>query len=135
MRGLLAAAREREGAFPWMATWQMIVRDEGIAVGSACFMAPPDAAGGVEIGYGLREAYRGRGLMTEALGALSAWALAQAGVCAVMAEMEKGNVPSRRVLERCGFAPVPGMEGRLFRRATAERDGTLEKGAVFLEGV
>ena len=118
MRGLFAAAREREGAFPWMTSWQMVLRDEG----STCFMAPPDAAGSVEIGYGLREAYRGRGLMAEALGALTAWALEQAGVCAVMAKIEKGNAPSRRVLERCGFAPVPGTEGRLFRRAAAETD-------------
>ena len=135
MRGLFAAARQREGSFPWMTSWQMVLRDEGIAVGSACFMAPPDAAGGVEIGYGLREAYRGRGLMAEALGALTAWALAQAGVCAVMAEIEKGNAPSRRVLERCGFAPVPGTEGRLFRLAVAGADGLLEKGAVFREGL
>lgn len=126
MRGLFAAAREREDAFPWMTSWQLLLREERAAVGSACFMAPPDAAGVVEIGYGLREPYRGRGLMAEALGALTAWALAQAGVRAVVAEIDRGNGPSRRVLQRCGFVEVPGMGGCLFRRAAGGADASVE---------
>lgn len=120
MCGLYAA---RNDAFPWRANWQIILKDERAAVGSACFMGPPDAEGVVEIGYGLHEAYRGRGLMAEAVRALTSWALAQDGVRAVAAETEKGNGPSRRVLERCGFLLVEEREGRLFWRS---RGGTPE---------
>lgn len=59
MRGLYAEARKRRDAFPWMASWQIILKAERAAVGSACFMAPPDERGVVEVGYGLYARFRG----------------------------------------------------------------------------
>lgn len=103
MRGLYAEARKRRDAFPWMASWLIILKAERAAVGSACFMAPPDERGVVDVGYGLYARFRGRGFMTEALGALARWALEQPHVREVAAETERDNAASRSVLERCGF--------------------------------
>lgn len=116
MRGLYAEAHERRDGFPWMTSWQIILKAERTAVGSACFMAPPDGCGVVEVGYGLHARFRGRGFMTEALGALSRWALDQPRVREVVAETERDNAASRNVLERCGFEPCREEAESLFRR-------------------
>ena len=83
--------------------WQLIERETSLLVGGAGFKGAPDDEGTVEIGYGLAAAARGRGLATEAVAALVADALGR-GAIAVRAECDAGNTPSRRVLERAGFA-------------------------------
>ncbi len=100
----------------WYAAWYMEPKDSpGTVAGDLCFKGPPEN-GAVEIGYGLREGFCGRGYMTEAVRALTAWALRQKGVCAVEAETEPGNTPSQRVLQRAGFVPTgtSGEEGPRF---------------------
>jgi [ribosomal protein S5]-alanine N-acetyltransferase len=75
------------------------------AVGSiGCFGAPDD--GEAEVGYGLVEEVRGRGLATEALAAL----VAEADRLAVRlrASVRPENQPSLRVLTRCGFTELRG---------------------------
>jgi len=57
--------------------------------------------GVAEIGYGLVPHARGRGFATEAVAALTR-ALHERGLV-VTALTERGNTPSERVLERCGF--------------------------------
>ncbi|MDF1523447.1 MAG: GNAT family N-acetyltransferase [Trueperaceae bacterium] len=67
--------------------------------------------GGVgEIGYVLRPAYRGRGLMTEAVGLAVAYGFEVLGLRAVVAHTDAANRTSIAVLERCGFALV-AVEG------------------------
>lgn len=82
------------------------------AVGSIGFYAPP-VDGEVEVGFGLIEAVRGNGLMTEALAAL----LAQAERIAirVRASVEPTNRPSLRLLAAAGFTDLRGSndEGQL----------------------
>lgn len=92
---------------PWAS--RSVVWD-GVVVGSIGFYGPPvDAQDGVaeaEVGYGLVEAARGHGLMTEALAALVGEAEA-AGV-RVRASVLPGNVSSIRVLAKCGFTELRG---------------------------
>ena len=57
-------------------------------------------------------AYRGAGLMPEALGAVLRFGFAQAGFNRICAEVLAGNAASVRVLEKCGFR----REGILRRR-------------------
>jgi RimJ/RimL family protein N-acetyltransferase len=73
------------------------------AVGDAGFHGPPGADGEVEVGYALAPRARGAGLATESVALLVEWALAQPGVGAVSARVERGNPASVRVLERLGF--------------------------------
>ncbi len=110
LQGSLDHPDERE----WYAIW-MIEQKDGSHVGDLCFKGlRPD--GSVEIGYGVTEENRGRGFASEAVRAAAAWALEQPGVCRVEAETEADNKASRRVLEKCGFAPsgIMGEEGPRF---------------------
>lgn len=87
---------------------------EGRVIGECGWYGPPGDDGTVEIGYGLAGPSRGRGHGAAAVAALLEWVCAQPGVRAVSAEVESQNVPSRRVLERLGFA-VAGTEGARVR--------------------
>jgi RimJ/RimL family protein N-acetyltransferase len=59
--------------------------------------------GEVEIGYGLAAEYREQGYGTELVAGFSQWLLRQPGVRRVVADVEIGNIPSQRALERAGF--------------------------------
>jgi [ribosomal protein S5]-alanine N-acetyltransferase len=98
-----AASMAREGE-----TWgpRHIVWD-GLTVGTIGPFGPPDD-GEVEVGYGLVEDARGRGLATEALRALLAQTDA-AGV-RVRAGVEPANGASLRVLAGCGFTELRGSD-------------------------
>ena len=108
----------------WYAAWKIALRESpGGAVGDLCFKGPPKG-GAVEVGYGLREGFCGNGYMTEALGAVCAWALSQPGVTRVEAETEPGNTASRKVLARVGFVPTGelGEEGPRFALREVKTD-------------
>lgn len=106
-RDIVAGQCEAVSACPadylWTTFWLLIRKSDRCAVGSADFKKPPDGRGEVELGYGLSPAFEHGGYMTEAVRAMTAWALAQPGVAAVTAETERYNLPSQRVLSRCGF--------------------------------
>ncbi|MDQ1684799.1 MAG: hypothetical protein QOC82_1536 [Frankiaceae bacterium] len=86
-------------------TWLVVDDDERIA-GECGVKAPPDAAGQVEIGYGLAAGSRGRGLGTRAVAAMLDQ-LADTGlVREVVADVHPANAASRRLLERLGFRIV-----------------------------
>lgn len=101
-----AASLWREGD-PWGP--RSIVYD-GATVGSIGFFGPPEpATDGVpeaEVGYGLVEPARGRGLATEALAALLQRA-DLAGV-RVRAAVAPANAASLRVLAKAGFTGLRG---------------------------
>ena len=121
MRWLLARATDHPEHHAWYTCWLIARKEDGRVVGSACFKGPPDMAGQVEAGYGIDAAYRLNGYMSEAAGALYAWALLQPGVRAVLAETDRDNLASRRVCERCGMRET-GMEGdRVLWRLECDR--------------
>jgi RimJ/RimL family protein N-acetyltransferase len=107
VRGALERIVTAEGSglelHPFFA-YVIVRQSDGRAVGDAGFHGPPGTDGEVEIGYALVPAARGTGLAAEATGLLVAWARAQPGVRSVTARVEPSNGPSRRVLERLGFA-------------------------------
>lgn len=80
---------------------------DGAVVGDCGTLGPPDGDAAVEIGYGLAEPYRGRGLGTELVAAFSHTLLREDGVRRIVAQTHAGNMASRRVLERAGFVPEP----------------------------
>jgi sugar fermentation stimulation protein A len=100
---MLAGVLEDPENWLWYTHWQITLKGKKRIVGGACFKGPADAKGEVEIGYGIDDAYRGHGYMTEALQEMVGWALAQPHVVAVVAETAKSNSASQRVLQRAGF--------------------------------
>lgn len=104
-------------ANPQMRLWGdrvMVTREPPFKiVGSVVFHGAPDQQGSVEVAYGVEEESQGRGYATEAVGASVKWALSHPGVRVVRAATPPWHVPSKRVLEKCGFEPVGVREGDL----------------------
>lgn len=98
---------------PEFGLFVLVRREDDRAVGGMGFHTAPDEEGRTEIGYDLATSARGRGYATEALRALSGWALARTDVRSLFATVERANVPSQQVVARAGFRQVEA-DGELF---------------------
>ena len=65
-----------------------------------------DGAASLQLGYHLNPAFRGQGLMAEAVTAIARAAFWLTAAPAIEAGVVIGNAASRRVLEKCGFVAV-----------------------------
>jgi len=83
--------------------WTLISKKDNKMVGDLCFVGAPNADGEIEIGYGIYAIFAGLGYMTEAVGGMISWAKKQAEIRAIIADTEKQNTASFRVLEKNGF--------------------------------
>jgi [ribosomal protein S5]-alanine N-acetyltransferase len=93
---------------------------DGEAVGGIGLEPQPDVfRRSVEIGYWLGLEYWGRGIMTEAVCAVTEHAIKTLDVCRVFAGVFDPNPASARVLEKAGFV----QEGRL--RRCVFKDGRM----------
>lgn len=72
-------------------------------VADFCFKGTPNRAGEIEIGYGTYEEFQGNGFMTEALGAMIAWAFSQPNVNTILAETDQTNEASHSTLVKNNF--------------------------------
>lgn len=109
--GMLLKAYEGGAHRAEWGVFALVRREDGHAVGAMGFHGAPDEQGSVEVGYDLVETARGQGYATEALRALSAWALDRAEVTRVFAAVDPDNTASQAVLERAGFRRVPDEDG------------------------
>ncbi len=92
----------------------------GIAVGGIGFVLQADVERvSAEIGYWLGQSFWGRGIVTEALRAVTTLAIDQHGLTRVFAIPFAYNTASVRVLEKAGYV----LEGRLARSAI--KDGVI----------
>jgi ribosomal-protein-alanine N-acetyltransferase len=87
----------------------VVRRDDEFVVGEIGFVGPP-REGAVMIGYAIVPEARRRGYATEAIAAISDWALAQDGVGEVHAQTLPDNEASIRALLRAGFTEVESTE-------------------------
>jgi RimJ/RimL family protein N-acetyltransferase len=85
--------------------YTLIEMDTGLSIGGIGFKGRPDAAGAVEIGYGICRSRQGQGYMTEAAARFCELAREQ-GALSVTAETDAANVASQRVLEKTGFVQL-----------------------------
>lgn len=93
---------------------------DGAAVGSIGFTLGHNVERvSAELGYWLAEPYWGRGIATESVRAVTAFAIAEHGLTRVFALPFAGNAASCRVLEKAGF----NLEARL--RKSAKKDGRV----------
>jgi ribosomal-protein-alanine N-acetyltransferase len=93
---------------------------DGAAVGAIGFVLQRDVERvSAEIGYWLGESFWGRGITSEALAAITRYAIDQHGFTRLFAVPFATNVASCRVLEKAGYA----LEGHL--RRSAIKDGTI----------
>ncbi|MES4886549.1 GNAT family N-acetyltransferase [Streptomyces sp. NPDC096012] len=113
--GFLVKAYEAGVHRPEFGVFALVREEDGRAVGGIGFHGAPDEEGRVEIGYDLVEGARGRGYATEAVIALTEWALARADVDVVLATVEHDNAASQRVVARAGFTRATVEEERTAR--------------------
>jgi RimJ/RimL family protein N-acetyltransferase len=93
---------------------------DGEAAGSIGFVLHRDVERvSAEIGYWLAEPFWGRGMTTEALVAVTSYAIGAHGLTRIFAVPFAWNAPSCRVLEKAGYV----LEARL--RCSAVKDGEL----------
>lgn len=86
--------------------WLVVDKQSRIIVAEMGFKGPPVDSGRVEIGYGTMPAMQNKGYMTEAVNGLLQWAAARKDISVVLAETNAANLPSIRVVEKCGFDTI-----------------------------
>lgn len=98
---------------PW-GLFTVVERSTRQSIGGIGFKTSPNEQGEVEIGYGVCQSCQGRGVATEAVLALCDFA--RRGARIVLADTNRENVASRRVLEKCGFQSCGETDELLFWR-------------------
>ncbi|MDQ7798769.1 MAG: GNAT family N-acetyltransferase [Candidatus Edwardsbacteria bacterium] len=68
------------------------------------------AENSVEIGYAIEEKLQGKGYATEAVRAMSGWAVGELGLPEILGIVAGGNAKSCRVLEKAGYSLVEEKE-------------------------
>ena len=110
-------------------TFAITVQDE--AVGSIGFVLHHDVERvSAEIGYWLAEPFWGRGIITEALAAVTAYAMQHYGLTRIYAVPFAWNAASCRVLEKAGYV----LEARLRHSAIKNGELTDQMQYAFIAG-
>ncbi|WP_063761294.1 GNAT family N-acetyltransferase [Streptomyces sp. NRRL B-1347] len=128
--GMIAKAYAAGTHRPEWGTYAIRRTADGLAVGAMGFHGVPDHEGWAEVGYDLAPAARGNGYATEALRALTGWALTLPGVQGVRAVVDEGNTASEAVLTRAGFQRDADREGqRTYALSAHPREESSPSGA------
>jgi [ribosomal protein S5]-alanine N-acetyltransferase len=99
----LKNTKEHSENFQWFTNWEIIVKDEQVAIGGIGFAGMPDESGKSMVGYGLDLRFHNRGYASEALQALLKWGFQNEHLKTAIADTPLLNFPSQRVLEKNGF--------------------------------
>lgn len=103
------------------------IRDGGHFIGLIGFKSTDPLARTTEIGYWLREAWQGRGIVTTAVAALCRMAREELAMRTVAIKCATGNGPSNRIPQRLGFTL-----DRIERRAELLENGRYTDANVYL---
>jgi [ribosomal protein S5]-alanine N-acetyltransferase len=108
-----------------MRSWA--IRDvDGEQIGGIGFHdSPAGHEHSAELGYWLASRHWGRGIMTEAVLAVSNYGFQELGISRITAAIFLGNAASARVLEKCGFSLEAPRMRRLYRKAGCFIDAAL----------
>ena len=106
LRTVLPQLRAMEGSdYLYSTFWIVVEKTSSVIVAELGFKGKPDRQGNIEIGYGSMPAHRGRGIMTEAVAGMIQWAGTIPEIHCILAETDKDNAASIRVLEKNNFVP------------------------------
>lgn len=87
----------------WETVWIVINKEENCEVASLMIKGYPNEKGDVIIGYGTEDPYQNKGYMTEAVQGLIKWIFTNPKALSIVADTDKTNIASHRVLEKNGF--------------------------------
>ena len=105
--------------------WTIIDKQKKLMVGDLCFKGVPNTTGEVEIGYGTYTNFQRKGFMTEAIKAISHWALSQAEVQTILAETGKENTSSHKTLSSNGYKVYKHVENMIWWRLDKVKNDDL----------
>ena len=88
----------------WYSYFTIIYK--GRIIGTIGPKGKPDSDKQIEIGFGIAEKYRNKGMATEAVGLFCDWYFKNTEIDAILAETEKENIPSQKVLQKNAFRKV-----------------------------
>jgi RimJ/RimL family protein N-acetyltransferase len=100
----IAKGRARNTAGEGLVLVMTLRGASAIAIGQSGVSFNPD--GTATLGYHLDPGHWGRGLMSEAVEALTHWTFLLTRTPRILANVRPDNPASRRVLEKCGFVPT-----------------------------
>jgi len=86
----------------WLTNWAIVLKEENQIIGYIMIKGYPNENGEVIVGYGIEEKYRKMGYATEALKGLIKWIFENPKAAYVIADTEKTNIDSHKVLENAG---------------------------------
>ncbi|MQR94365.1 GNAT family N-acetyltransferase [Fictibacillus phosphorivorans] len=98
----LSKALTDEQNYIWYTNWIIVPNNINEIVGGIMLKGTPNHKGEVVIGYYTHPEHQGYGYMTEAINGMKNWLLNQTNVRYVVADTEKDNIASHRVLEKTG---------------------------------
>jgi len=102
---LLPYIRENPQFILFATIWIMIHKEMNIIIGDIGYNAAPSEKGVIEVGYSTYPGFMNCGFMTEALTSLTKWAFEQPNVFIIIAQTDKDNLSSHKVLSKTKFEP------------------------------
>ncbi|QPQ35729.1 GNAT family N-acetyltransferase [Lysinibacillus sp. JNUCC-52] len=93
--------RDKEN-YIWYTNWLIVSKSQNCSVGGIMLKGLPNCSGEVVVGYYTLPEYQRNGYMTEAIYSMKNWLLSQPNVKFVVADTEKDNIASHRVLAKSG---------------------------------
>ncbi|WP_379159299.1 GNAT family N-acetyltransferase [Paenibacillus sp. sgz5001063] len=88
--------------YPWLTNWAVIQREEQRLIGFIILKGCPNDQGEVILGYLIHESHRRQGYATEAVQCICDWIFSDPRALWVIADTEKDNTASHKVLEHLG---------------------------------
>ncbi len=112
--GIIPNVADEQQNYLFSTLWTIILKESNKMVGDVCFKGEPNIDGEIEISYGTHFEFRRKGYMTEAVGGMLKWAKMQSNVMKVLANTDKRNFSSQRVLRNNGFSQISEADGILY---------------------
>ncbi|WP_238652248.1 GNAT family N-acetyltransferase [Paenibacillus piscarius] len=112
-----------EENYTWLTNWAVIHLEDQRLIGFLILKGAPNESGEVIVGYVLDERYRGQGYATEAMRQITAWIFNHPGAAWVIADTEKDNFASHRVLQHLGAEMYRETEDLLWWRVARPSGG------------
>lgn len=88
----------------WYLPWKICLKSDNTYIGEIGFFGPKKDSS-VEIGFSVKDEFRGNGYTSEALKVVAEWAFSNEGIFFVEAEVRDENSATKKVLEKLEFKP------------------------------
>ena len=102
MKVRLNKVLENPEHYLWFTNWAVVLKEERLIIGYIILKGLPNELGEVILGYQIDERYRRQGYATEAVRKMLQWIFTYPQALSVIADTEKTNTPSCRLLEHIG---------------------------------